>query len=267
MSQRQEILTPVGRLVQGSLYQGQTTDLENRPLVYKDGTKAGQPRTDYFFAIAIPKGSETHWRETQWGSIIWQKGQSDFPKGQANHPSFAWKIIDGDSSIPNKAGRIPCQREGFARHWVLNFSSSFAPSIYNADGTKQLLEPNAVNLGDWIQVFGSVVGNDAEQQPGVYLNHSMVAFAGYGERIIIGPDAKSVGFGNQPLPTGCSPIPLAQGFNPATPVISAPPVPHTAILNPVARIMTPKANGATYEQMIKNGWNDELLIQHGMMQA
>ena len=29
--------------------------------------------------------------------------------------------------------------------------------------------------------------------------------------------------------------------------------------------MTPKAGGATYEQMIAAGWTDALLIQHGHM--
>jgi len=32
-------------------------------------------------------------------------------------------------------------------------------------------------------------------------------------------------------------------------------------------VMTPKANGVTYEAMIAAGWTDELLIQHGMMQG
>ena len=41
-----------------------------------------------------------------------------------------------------------------------------------------MLEPNAVNLGDYIQVYGSVADNESQQQPGVYLNHSMVALAG-----------------------------------------------------------------------------------------
>ena len=35
MSNRTDLLTPVGRLVQGSLYEAQTTDAEKRPLTYK----------------------------------------------------------------------------------------------------------------------------------------------------------------------------------------------------------------------------------------
>lgn len=270
MSNREELLTPVGRLVQGSLYEGQTTDAENRPLVYKTGPNMGQPRMDYYFAVAIPKGNETHWNQTPWGKKIWDVGHVGFPNGQTRSPTFAWKIADGDSTIVNKAGKRPCDREGYPGHWVLNFSSGFAPAIYNADGSQQMLEPNAVYLGCYIQVYGTVVDNESQQQPGVFLNHSMVALAGYGKRIITGADPKNVGFGQSPLPPGASPTPLAQGFNPAP--IEQPVVPHTAILTPPApaprvRKMTPLAQGNTYEQMIAVGWTDETLIQFKMMEA
>jgi hypothetical protein len=291
MSNREELLTPVGRLVQGSLYEGQTTDAENRPLVYKTGPNAGQPRVEFYFAVAIAKGSETHWSQTSWGKKIWEVGHKGFPNGQASSPTFAWKIKDGDSGIPNRAGRKPCDIEGFPGHWVLSFSSGFAPGIYNSDGTQQMLEPNAINLGDYVQVYGSVADNESQQQPGIYLNHSMVALAGYGKRIFAGADPKAVGFGGAPLPAGASATPLAQGFNPAPPsqihanqVYTSPvaaPAPHTAILNPPpipaaappipppapVRVMLPAAQGATYEQMIQAGWNDTLLVQHGMMQG
>jgi hypothetical protein len=298
MSQRETILTPIGRLVQGSLYKANTTDAEGRPLVTKTGANAGKPRTDYYFGLAVKKGTETHWSQTEWGAIIWAVGHAAFPNGQAQAPTFAWKITDGDSTVHNKAGKRPCDKEGYAGHWVLNFTCGFAPPIYTADGTGQIFEENFVNLGDFIQVAGSVSGNESLQQPGIYLNHNMVAFAAYGTRIILGPDAKSVGFGQSPLPAGASLVPLSQGFNPApvanvpppvavmpapvanvpppVAVVSAPPAPYTAILNtPIAppapavlvRAMTEKAAGLTYEQYIANGWTDVLLIQHGYMLA
>ena len=214
MSNREDILTPVGRLVQGSLYDGQTTDAENRPLVYKTGPSMGQPRKDFYFALAIAKGAEKHWSETEWGAIIYRVGHVGFPNGQTRLPTFAWKIIDGDSDMPNKMGRLPRDREGYPGHWVLNFSCGFAPGIFNADGTQPITEPYHINLGDYIQVFGSVSDNGALQQPGVYLNHSMVAFAGFGKRISTGADPKAVGFGQSPLPVGASATPLEQGFNP-----------------------------------------------------
>ena len=47
---------------------------------------------------------------------------------------------------------------------------------------------------------------------------------------------------------------------------SQPPVPAAPPAAPV-RVMLPPAQGATYEAMIAAGWNDALLIQHGMMQG
>lgn len=300
MSQKESLLTPVGRLVQGSLYEPQTTDAENKPLTIRTGPQAGQPRVDYFFSLAIPKGSEKHWAETSWGQKIWAAGHSGFPNGQASAPTFAWKVTDGDSQIPNRVGKKPCDREGYRGHWVLNFSSGFAPQIVNETGSAYLLEKDYVNLGDYIQVAGTVTDNGSQQQPGVFLNHSHVAFVRYGKRIVIGIDPKSIGFGvGTVIPVDGSLTPTSQGFTPppavasatiaytppvtTPPAISPSPVLHTApapypgILTPPStppaapvapqRVMLPPANGASYEQMIANGWNDQLLIQHGMMQA
>lgn len=66
-------------------------------------------------------------------------------------------------------------------------------------------------------------------------------------------------------PTG---VPAA---NPSSPPM-APPNPAFLGVPPPAppapvRTMTAKANGASYEQLIAAGWNDALLIQHGMMTA
>ena len=285
---RTNFTTPVGRLVQGSLYKPNDKNAEGGPLVVKSGANAGQPRVEYFFALAIPKGPEKHWAETEWGQKIWAAGHAAFPGGAANSPAFAWKVKDGDSQVPNRKGKKPCDQEGFRGHWVLNFSSGFAPRVFNRDGTQAITEEGAVKLGYYIQVNGDVDGNGSVQQPGVFLNHSMVALSAYGEEIVVGPDAASAGFGQAPLPAGAMSTP-AGGFSPATPPTpsapaSAPPIPAaapsasiaTSPSNPAflmpppppaapARQLTPKAGGATYEQLIGAGWTDALLVQHGMM--
>ena len=292
MSTRIDLLTPVGRLVQGSLYSGATTDAENRPLVYKTGPNMGQPRVNFWFNLAVAKGPEQHWNQTAWGKKIYDVGHAGFPNGQANSPAFAWKIINGDSQDPNTQGNKPCDNEGFPGHWILKFSGSFAPSLFNENGTLPLTEPNAIQLGDYIQVYAYVEDNKSTQQPGIYLNHSMVARAGYGQRIIAGADPKSVGFGGSPLPVGASITPLAYFAPPtatATPLqpvvapvpmnavqppqvvapIAPAPAPYPAILTPpapvVAKVLTEKAVGHTYGQLIAVGWTDDLLVQQGMM--
>lgn len=224
MSQPVNFTTPVGRLVAGSLYKPNTTDAEGRPLVTKSGPNQGQPRKDYFFALAIPKGPEAQqhpgnpsaWMATPWGAIIRQVGEAFLPHA-AQLPAFAWKVKDGDSQVPNKRGRKPCDQEGWPGHWVLMFSSGFAPKVYTLVGglpSPALLDQaDAVNLGDYVQVAGSTGGNGAQSQPGVFLNHNMVCLVGYGERIVVGPDVASAGFGGQPLPAGASATPRG-GFTP-----------------------------------------------------
>ena len=311
--------TPVGRLVKGSLYKPQDKDQKGNPLVIKSGPRAGQPTVKYYFGVAIPKMGEQHWAQTEWGAKIWQVGRAAFPQGQGDSPAFAWKITDGDSQVPNAAGKKPCDMTGHQGHWVINFTSQFPPKIYNHDGSQQLVDADAVKLGYFVQVNASVDGNGDNMKPGVFMNGNMVALAAYGEVIHVGPDATHAGFGGAPLPAGASATPIG-GFNPASaPVPAAPagapqygvppvPVPATGVMTanpssppagvpaapnyafigqqppvaavpglppappPVAvpqaaprRMMTPAAQGATYEQLIAVGWNDQLLITNGMM--
>ena len=208
MSQRVNITSPVGRIVMGSLYDPSTTDAEGKPLVVKTGPNAGQPRVNYFFALAIPKGPEPHWAHTPWGQQIWNVGNQAFPNA-AQSPAFAWKIEDGDSQIPNKKGRKPCQNEGWPGHWILKFSGGFAPKVYQQEGAGyvQVTQKDFCKPGYFVEVAFSVEGNGSQSQPGVYLNHSMVCFRAYGQEITFGPDVASAGFGAAPLPVGASMTP------------------------------------------------------------
>ena len=210
MSQRVNITSPVGRIVMGSLYDPSTTDAEGKPLVVKTGPNAGQPRVNYFFALAIPKGPEPHWAHTPWGQQIWNVGNQAFPNA-AQSPAFAWKIEDGDSQIPNKKGRKPCENEGWRGHWILKFSGGFAPKVYQQEGAGyvQVTQKDFCKPGYFVEVAFSVEGNGSQSQPGVYLNHSMVCFRAYGPEISFGPDVASAGFGAAPLPAGASMTPLA----------------------------------------------------------
>lgn len=287
------ITSPVCRIVMGSLYDAQTTDAEGKPLVVKSGPNAGQPRINYFFAVAIPKGTETHWTQTPWGLQIWNVGNAAFPNA-AQSPAFAWKIEDGDSQIPNRNGRKPCDNEGWPGNWIVKFSGGFAPKIYRQEGSGyvQVLEKDFCKPGYYVEVAFSVDGNNSQQQPGVYLNHGMVCFRAYGPEIVFGPDVASAGFGAAPLPPGASTVPLA-GTAPlpsaapvAPPVIAAPIAPPAVAVTPRPEILTPPAppappvaapvrvpamtaaaNGVPYDQWIAQGWTDALLIGNGYMTA
>lgn len=282
------LTTPVGRIVQGELWKPQpvTDPRTNQP---KLGS-GNQPLVQHFFALAIPKqAGHTHWAQTDWGQKIWAEGHRAHPNF-APHPTFSWKIEDGDSQVPNKKGKKNCDRVGFPGNWIIKFRSGFPPKSYNADGSAAL-PAESFKCGYYAQVNCTVAGNTGDS-PGVYVNPNMVALSGYGEEIVSGPDVAEAGFGQGvQLPAGASSVPVG-GFAPAAPPVAppagAPVAPYppagvpaanpssVAAPNPAflgvppppaapARAMTAKAGGATYEQLVDAGWTDALLIQHGMM--
>lgn len=239
MNAKVNLTTPVGRLVMGSLYDPKTTNGDGEPLVTKNGANKGQPRVDYFFALAIPKNpGETHWAQTAWGAEIWKLGHQAFPQA-AQARDFAWKIYDGDSREPGKLykgkpGKPPCENEGWAGHWVLKFSGGFAPKVYQNDGSGlvQVMQKDFCKPGYFVQVAFSAEGNGSQTSPGIYLNHSMVCFRAYGAEIAFGTDVASAGFGAAPLPPGAtmtppaSAMPLPQGsFVPPPALVAAVPTP------------------------------------------
>lgn len=236
------ITTPVGRMVMGNLYVGDKEDAEGKPLVYKRGANTGRPRENFFFAVAIPKApGETHWAYSEWGAKIWAFGHQAFPQA-AQSPQFAWKIEDGDSAIPNKRGRKNVETEGFAGHWILKFSGGYAPVVYVAQNGNWVQEPtpNYVKPGYFVEVSFSVDSNESQQQPGIYLNHRMVAFRAYGPEIVFGPNVDEAGFGAAPLPAGASTVPLGGAPLPSVPAGAvAPLAPAGAALPPVPGVASP----------------------------
>jgi len=293
------LTTPVGRIVQGELWKAQPV-VDPRTNIPKLGADGKTPQVQHFFALAIPKQpGHTHWAQTEWGQKIWAEGNRAHPQF-APHPTYSWKIEDGDSQIPNKRGKKNCDREGFPGHWILKLRSGFPPKTYNANGS-EVLPAESFKPGNYAQVNINVAGNTGDS-PGVYLNPVMAALAGYGTEIQTGPDVADAGFGQGvALPAGASAVPVA-GMPPGTPTPLAPaapayvppvgvpaapyppigvptaspssvPVPNPAFLGvppppaPAApvRNLTAKAAGATYEALIAAGWNDALLVQNGLM--
>lgn len=257
-----EILFPVGRMIGGSMYKpNPKKDNFGKPVL----DKTGQPVTSFSFGVALPK-TQQDWRLESWGAQILAVGQAAYP-GICNTPSFAWKIIDGDSQVPNKKNRKPCDQEGYPGNWVLWFSQSWAPKLVNANGSQELTEPNAVIAGYYVQVFGGVKSNAPSPTPGVYLNPIAVALSGYGTPIETSSvDTTAVGFGASPAPAGMSATPVGM-MPPVAPVAPiAPAAPNTSFLQPPsAHQMTPAANGVTYEAYVAQGWTDAMLRQHGLM--
>jgi hypothetical protein len=242
------VLLPIGRLVGGDCYKPRDKDKDGRPLTIKNGPDAGKARVDYGLGIAIKKNGERAWWETPWGLQIYQAAQPTNPTAVANAIAevqagreagkfFAFKIIDGDSQVPNENNRKPCDQEGYPGHWVVWLGSSYAPRIVTADGTKPIIEPGAVKRGYYVQAYISVKGNDSSQSPGIYLNHQYIALSGYGEEMRTGPDPTQLGFGGA-LPPGASAVPVG---NMTAPAPGAPPPPAGAPPPPGAPPPAPAA--------------------------
>lgn len=211
---KQEFLTPVGRLVQGDPFEAQTKNMQGQPLM----TQSGQPTQRYFIAVAFPK--MVNGQPNAEFAALWQKleatGRAGFPGINIAPPwdpacRFSWKVMDGDGVDDN--GKPNSNKEGFAGHWVVKFSSSFAPRCFHAghyQPHEQIQDPKLIKRGYFVRVAGTVEGNGNAQKPGIYVNLSMVELAGQGPEIVSGPDAASI-FGGSPiaqLPAGATPLPM-----------------------------------------------------------
>lgn len=270
------IIFPTGRLVGGSLDKlFPRTDNFGKPKMKADGT----PSLETKIGFAIRKGVETHWNQTPWGAQVYEIGKAAYPREHVV-PSFAWKIADGDSTVPNKKGNINANNENYRGCWVIWFSQSWLPKLCNADGSAELPH-GSIKIGYFVKVMAEVLGNAPAPSPGVYLNPSAVALVAEGDEIASEVDtAAFAATATDPLPPGARPVTAAvPGFAAAAPapaaaapyVAPAPDARFLAVPPPVAaapppvRRMTPAAQGVPYEAYVEKGWTDALLIQHGMM--
>jgi len=178
-------LTPVGRMVQGSCFKAYTTDLEGNPLVIRNGVRAGQPREQYFLALAIDK------KDKDVGELLKKIANMAllaFPmlhdkKGNCTKKDFAWKVVDGDEHL---------EKEGFAGCWVFRLSGGFSPKCRNKDLTLINPDENYIKLGDYIRAYISINGNGSNVRPGMFLNPIGIQFIAYGKEIIVGNDGKEI---------------------------------------------------------------------------
>lgn len=290
-----EILLPPSRLVWGSLYEGQTKTF-GKAILNKDGSQG----TEYAFGVAVPKGPEAHWKDTPWGAPIWALGHVRIPHAGQLGDKYAWKVKDGDSTEISdiETGRKFCESEGYAKHWIVTLKSRFAPKVYRLNAQNKAepwLQKDAINPGDFIECLIDLQDNGHAEKPGVFLNHRLVCFAGYGQRIVKqgGPNPDAVGFGARGMVGSATPLssgavsagsvsapaashahvaaPAADAGVPTAPMVPESIEPHTAILNPEppapAHVMTAMARGATYEAFVAKGWTDEKMIAAGYMLA
>lgn len=256
-----------GRLVAGHpMIQNVKTDNAGQPKLQADGIT---PQTEAYIGIAIPKGQETDWRQTPWGQQFHAAAVRDWPNGEHGSPTFAWKVTDGDSPVPNTKGKKPCDREGYPGHWVIGASTQFGIKCFHVgkyDPLQQIQDKNEIKCGDYCRVGLNVKGNGPCQSPGIYVNPDQFELSRPGVQIIVesGRSAAEV-FGGVPAPSNTqAPAPAPGGGAPApgTTVTPAPdfaggpgaaPAPAPA---PVVMYVH-EGNQYTAEQLKAANWNDQ----------
>ncbi len=247
MSDSFEFTSPVGRIVSGDPTRAKDKDAEGKPLVIKNGPNTGQPRVEYYVGLAVPKGVEQHWNQTEWGLSIWNFARQCFPslfdqQTGAMIREVAFKVTDGDSQVPNTKGTKPCDREGYPGHWIIHFSNGSQPKYWNKDGT-ETIDGSMIKRGYYAQIFAYGRSNASTQNPGLFLNLNMISLQGFGEEIHIGADASQVGFGQSALPPGASATPIGGlppgAGTPPTPGAGTPPTPGAGTPPPTPGAGTP----------------------------
>lgn len=201
-----EFQSAVGRLVQGSVLTGSDKDSKGNDRITKTGPNKGQPYTSYFMAVAYRK-DDPNW--PAFYAQIYNEGRTGYPQyfgadGRPTHPRFTFKIADGDGIDDD--GKPNNTKEGFAGHWVVKFSSSFAPKLWDALTGQYCVDPGRVKRGWFVSVMGNIKPNIGSDVPGVYINHTGVVLVAYGPEIVSGPDvaAMHAASGQQALPQGAT---------------------------------------------------------------
>lgn len=273
------MLTPVGRIVQGSVSEQVTRDFDGKPLPPKPD---GSPDLHWFIALAIPK-TDPGWPAIQ--AMLVRAALAGNPcgvgpDGQATG-TFSWKYEDGDSTTPNQKGNRPCDREGFPSNWVLKLKTNFLFSCFN--NNKDVIDARDIKLGYFVIASVSAAPNNKTgNQAGVFLNLHGLKLHAEGPIIQVGPGYEAL-FGGAPGITTTLP-PATGSFAqqpvnsppPPPPPVNNPPPPDPAFLNgapppaaaptepqpPVGFRMTGKFS---YANAMRNGWTDETLKSNGHM--
>ena len=275
-------LLPAGRIVGG--HPMVRTPVKDDTTKQQKLGKDNQPRFETYIGFAIPKAGEQHWAQTPWGALIYVEGSAAFPT-MIQRDDFAWKIIDGDSPKPNKAGTIINTKEGYPGHWVLTLSTRFgAVKSFKVDpsfGTIPAFDVTDIKTGDYGRLVLTCNNNKDKngnaQTPGLYLNplafckdKDGVAIVGEGQHAV---DANAAFGGTVSTP--------AQAHAYVAPIDSATPAAYvapiaqnTTYMAPIPPEATPPAppapeqervlsNGYTATQLRNAGWPETAIAALG----
>lgn len=226
MSEYLHLVSPVGRLVRGSLTERAKTDYDGNP--YADG------EGPFEIGLAISK------QDAATGTFLgqlYQKAVQDAPNLKAKIDAewssgftvgaFRFKVRDGDK--PNQKNQINQNTVGC---YVLNFSTSLPSKFTYTDAyglkltdpmgqpiaPRSEISPTLIKIGDYAHVSLSCKYNGkVDHTAGLYLSQNAIMLAGYGEAISGGLSLDEA-FASVPvgqLPTGASVAALPGNAAPA----------------------------------------------------
>jgi len=164
------LISPVGRIVQGDLFEGSTNGYQNKPYgLRQDGSAIKK----WFIALAIEKTNPDLGKFMQ--TLLGLAAQA-WPTFRGNHldnNAFKSKIADGDATDdPNMKGCV-----------IFKMESQYPPTIFAPDCQRVITNPEEVKRGYYIQVAGTYQTNGDNQKPGMKFWLQKVLFKYAGEEI------------------------------------------------------------------------------------
>ena len=207
------LFTPGGRMVMGSLTEKAATDQDNKPIPPE--------KQAYFFGVAVPKSAPG---ANELIGKLWQLAATDYAgaplvmaqiqQGLAAK-DFSWKIQDGDLPTYDKAtGAAKAMPEYMKGCWIFKFKTQFEISACDAAGND--IARKDIKRGDYVDVmFSTQINGKFDDTAGIYLNPNAIRRLGFGEAISGGVVASQAFKGQTAsLPPGASVMPTAAGALP-----------------------------------------------------
>ena len=250
----ENLLTPGGRLISGSLTKKGDKDSKGLPIPVE--------KQAYWFAVAVPKSAPG---TNELIGQMWQLAATDY----AQYPlvmqqinmglsatAFSWKIDDGDvPQIDQKTGQYRPLSEHRAGCYIFGFRTMFEFGACDDKGID--IARDQIKVGDYVDVmFSSTSNGNIDHTAGIYLNVQAIRRLGFGESIGQEVKASSAFAGKAVvLPPGASVMPqtsapmpgMGGGMPMGMPAAAAPPPPMApAAFPPAGWTAHPSAPGYYY---------------------
>ncbi len=194
----ENLITPGGRLIMGSLTTKGAKDHENKPIPPE--------KQRYFFGLAVPKTTPG---VMELINQLWVMAATDYAQvplvmAQINQglaaKDFSFKIDDGDApSYDKRTGQLKAPNENAKGCFIFKFSTNFEVNCCDALGVD--ISRNDVKIGDYAAVvFSSMINGKNDDTAGIYLNPNAVCRLGFGDAISGGAPASQMFAGRIPTP-------------------------------------------------------------------